>query len=105
MKGERAHLRAAHRAGVVHHGLEIEAVAGRLTDLVAGDGIEEIGLAAGAGDPLTHRIVLEHVHHVVPSSRVSFQFFNTLDCVGRSTGISRSGSTAHQLARMAAGNC
>ena len=105
MKRERAHRRAAYRAGVVHHRLEIEPGAGRLADLLAGDGIEQIGFAAGAFDPLAHRIVLEQVHHGVPPSRVSFQFFNTLDCVGRSSGTARSGSTTRQLARMAAGNC
>ena len=105
MEGERAHLGATDRAGVVQHALEIESLAAGFPDLLAGDGVEQIRTPTRARDPLIHRVILQHIHHEAPPSRVSFQFFNTLDCVGRSTGTSRSGSTALQLARMAAGNC
>ena len=55
----RPELRAADAAAVLQHALEVEALAGRLRDLLARHRVEQLGRPAGPGDPLPLRVALQ----------------------------------------------
>jgi len=58
-EGHLPQLGSAHGAGVVEHGGEVEAGGGGGGDELAGGGVEEFSLRAGAGDPLAGDVVLQ----------------------------------------------
>jgi len=58
MEGHPPQRRPAHSARVLRHRGEAEAGARRLGDLLAGDGVKEVGELAGAFDPPVEGVVL-----------------------------------------------